>query len=86
MSTASATGGASASGKKPLIIALAVIGVLAIILGILYMAVGSSLPGFLTSGSHVKSGAHVYRGAVCLVVGVVALIGAWLTNRSKATS
>jgi Ca2+/Na+ antiporter len=63
-----------------------VIGVLAIILGILYMAAGSSLPSFMTSGSHVKSGAHVYRGAVCLVVGVVALIGAWLTNRSKATS
>lgn len=86
MSSASATGGASAGSKKPLIIILAVIGVLALILGILYMVAGNSLPSFLTSGSHVKSGNHLYRGAVCLVVGVVALIGAWLSGRSSKAS
>jgi hypothetical protein len=86
VSSASATGGASGTSRKPLIIVLAVIGVVALILGIMYMVAGTSLPSFLTSGSHVKSGNHVYRGAVCLVVGVVALIGAWLTGRSKASS
>jgi hypothetical protein len=87
VSSASATEGASAGSKKPLIIILVVIGALALILGILFMVAGTSLPSFLTSGSHVKSGNHLYRGAVCLVVGVVALIGSWLAARgSKATS
>jgi hypothetical protein len=79
--------GASAGSKKPLVIILVVIGVLALILGIWYMVGGTSLPSFLTSGSHVKSGgSHYYRGGVCLVVGVVALIGSWLAGRSKASS
>lgn len=86
MSSASVSGGTSASSKKPLLIILAVIGILALILGIMYMVAGNSLPSFLTSGSHVKSGNHLYRGAVCLVVAVVAFIGAWLTGRSKASS
>lgn len=86
MSSASVSGGASAAGKKPLVIVLAVIGVLALILGILYMVAGNSLPGFLTAGSHVKSGNHLARGGVCLVVGVVVLIGSWLTGRNKARS
>lgn len=84
MSSASATGRAAAGSKKPLVIVLAVIGVLALILGVLYMVAGTSLPGFLTAGSHVKSGNHLARGGVCLVVGVVVLIGSWLTSRSKA--
>jgi uncharacterized membrane protein HdeD (DUF308 family) len=78
--------GGSASSKKPLIIVLAVIGVLALILGILYLVAGNSLPSFLTSGSHVKSGNHLARGGVCLVVGVVVLIGSWLTSRNKAAA
>jgi hypothetical protein len=86
VSSASVSPDTSASSKKPLVIILAVIGILALILGILYMVAGTSMPGFLTSGSHVKSGNHVYRGAVCLVVGVVALVGSWLTGRSKASS
>ena len=50
MSTASASGSASAS-KKPLVIILAVIGIVAIILGILYMIGGSAVPHFLVAGS-----------------------------------
>jgi hypothetical protein len=84
VSSASATGGAAAGSKKPLVIVLVVIGVLALILGVLYLVAGNSLPGFLTAGSHVKSGNHLDRGGVCLVVGVVVLIGSWLTGRSKA--
>jgi len=85
VSSASVSGGTSAS-KKPLVITLAVIGVLAIILGILYMVAGSSLPSFLTAGSHVhKGGSHLARGGVALVIGVAALIGSWFATKSKSS-
>ncbi len=83
MSTASVSGGAATS-KKPLMIVLAVIGVLAIIVGILYMVAGSSLPSFLTAGSHVHKGNHLARGGVALVVGIAAFVGAWFSSKSKA--
>jgi hypothetical protein len=83
VSTASVSGGASA-GKKPLVIVLAVIGVVAIIVGILYMVAGSSLPSFLTAGSHVHKGNHLARGGVLLVVGIAAFIGAWFSTKSKS--
>ena len=83
MSTASVSGGSSAS-KKPLVIVLAVIGVVAIIVGILYMVAGSSLPSFLTAGSHVHKGNHLARGGVALVVGVAAFVGAWFSTKSKS--
>ncbi|HTW04063.1 MAG TPA: hypothetical protein VMF87_27440 [Streptosporangiaceae bacterium] len=83
MSTASVSGGTSA-GKKPLVIVLAVIGVVAIIVGVLYMVAGSSLPSFLTAGSHVHKGNHLARGGVLLVVGIAAFIGAWFSTKSKS--
>ena len=84
MSTASVSGGASA-GKRPLIIILVVIGVLAIAVGILYMVAGNSLPSFLTAGSHVHKGNHLARGGVALVVGLAALIGSWFSTKSKSS-
>lgn len=83
MSTASVSGGASTS-KKPLVIILAVIGVLAIIVGVLYMVAGDSMPSFLTAGSHVHKGNHLARGGVALVVGLAALIGSWFSTKSKS--
>jgi hypothetical protein len=83
VSTASVPSGASA-GKKPLVIVLAVIGILAIIVGVLYLVAGSSLPSFLTAGSHVHKGNHLARGGVALVVGVAAFIGAWFSTKSKS--
>jgi hypothetical protein len=83
VSSASVSGGASAS-RKPLVIVLAVIGVLALIVGILYMVDGSSLPSFLTAGSHVHKGNHLARGGVALLVGIAALIGSWFSARSKS--
>jgi hypothetical protein len=83
VSTASVSGGASAS-KKPLVIVLAVIGVVAIIVGILYMVAGSSLPSFLTAGSHVHKGNHLARGGVALVVGIAAFIGAWFSTKTRS--
>lgn len=81
MSTSST---ASDTSKKPLVIVLAVIGVLAIIAGILYFA-GAS-PAFLNIGSHVKHGNHLYRGAVAVVVGLVALGYAWFKSKKPASN
>jgi hypothetical protein len=66
-----------------LIAVIAVVGILAIIVGILYFVAGSSLPHFMVAGSHVKSGSHLARGGVSLVVGLVLLGFAWLTARKK---
>jgi hypothetical protein len=83
VSTASVSGGASTS-KKPLVIILAVIGVVAIIVGVLYMVAGNSMPSFLTAGSHVHKGNHLARGGVALVVGLACLIGSWFSTKSKS--
>jgi hypothetical protein len=82
VSTASVSGGASA--RKPLVIILAVIGVLAIIVGVLYMVAGDSLPSFLNAGTHVHKGNHLARGGVALVVGLACLIGSWFSTKSKS--
>jgi phosphate transport system permease protein len=72
-------------------VVLAVIGIIAAVLGILYLAVGSSLPGFLTAGSReVGKGPHEWRGIASLVVGVVLLLHAgvigWTRWRSAASA
>jgi hypothetical protein len=86
VSSASVSGGAS-GGSRALVIVLAVIGVIALIVGLLYMVDGNSLPSFLTAGSHVKKGIHIARGALALVIGVALLAGAWFTGRkSKAAA
>ena len=67
--------------KRALVIVLAVIAVIALILGILWMS--GSAPGFLNSGSHVhaKHGGHIFRGIAGIVVAVVCGVGAWWTNK-----
>ena len=85
MSGTSVSDGTSTS-KKPLVIILVVIGVLAIIVGILYLVAGSSLPSFLTAGSHVHKGNHLARGGVALVIGVACLIGAWFSSKTRSRS
>jgi hypothetical protein len=69
----------SSGSKRTLTIILAVVAVLALVLAILYFA-GAS-PSFLNSGSHVKSGGHLFRGIAVLVVAIVAGAGAWFTNK-----
>jgi len=85
VSSTSVSGGTSTS-RKPLVIILTVIGVLAIIVGVLYMVAGTSLPSFLTAGSHVHKGNHLARGGVALVVGVACLIGAWFSSKTRSRS
>lgn len=76
MSTASA---ASGTGRKPVVIALAVVGVVALVVGILWF-VGAA-PGFLNVGSHVKHGGHLFRGGVAAVIGLGLLAFAWIQNK-----
>jgi hypothetical protein len=71
----------SGGSKRSLTIILAIIAVIAIILGILWFA--GAAPSFLDSGSHVKSsgGGHVYRGTAAVVVGVVLAGAAWFSRK-----
>jgi len=85
VSSGTSVSGGTSTSRKPLVIILAVIGVVAIIVGILYMVDGNSLPSFLTAGSHVHKGNHLARGGVALVVGVACLIGAWFASKSKSS-
>jgi len=78
VSTASAASG-SGAGRKPVVLVLAVIGVVAIIIGVLWM-VGAT-PAFLNVGSHVHKGGHLIRGAVALVVGLGLGVFAWIQNK-----
>jgi hypothetical protein len=78
VSTASAPG---RSANRALTIVLGILGILAIILGVLYVA-GALNSVHVLVGSHHK-GSHQVRAAISFVVGVVLLILAWAANRSS---
>jgi hypothetical protein len=83
VSSASVSGGASS--RRPLVIALAIIGVVFIVLAILFFA-GVNM-GFLDSVGHsgkVNNGSHGVRGSVSAVIGVLAFVGAWIANRRSS--
>jgi len=71
----------SAGSKRSLTIILAIVAVIAIILGVLWFA--GAAPSFLDSGSHVKAsgGGHVYRGTAAIVVGLVLGGAAWFSRK-----
>lgn len=82
------TGSSSSSGRTASAVVLAVIAVIFVVAGIIYLAVpASSLPGFM---GHVanSSGHHPLRAAGSLIVGVVFAVGAWfaLKYKGKAVS
>ena len=80
MSSESVSGGVGS--KRPLVITLAVIGVVFIILAILFFS-GVGL-GPLNSVGHtgkVNHGSHGVRGGISAVIGVLAFAGAWFANR-----
>jgi hypothetical protein len=69
------------SNKRVIALVLAIIGVVGIILGIVYLAIpAGSLPGIL---GHIKgsSGHHALRMAASFVIGVVCLAAAWFVNK-----
>jgi hypothetical protein len=71
----------SAGSKRSLVIILAVVAVIALVLGILWIT--GAAPSFLDSGSHVHkaSGGHFFRGGAALVVAVVCGAGAWWAGK-----
>jgi hypothetical protein len=70
----------NSGSKRPLVITLAVVGVVVVIIGILWFT--GLAPSFLNVGSHVKgTGHHLYRGIAAVVVGVAALAGAYVMNK-----
>ena len=89
MTSASVTQGRSA-GKLTAVVILAIIGVLAIIAGIMYFTEpAKSLPSFLGAITSPASRAAAHRstrGIVALVVGVVLLVAAGLTTRLGRSS
>jgi hypothetical protein len=70
-----------AGSKRSLVIILAVVAVIALILGVLWMA--GAAPSFLDSGSHVHkaSGGHFFRGGAAIVIGLVCGAGAWWAGK-----
>ena len=80
-----AAGGAGGSpGRRALAIILAIIGVLAIIAGILYLAGAANSLHFMVGSVH--KGHHLIRAAVSLVAGVALLAGAWFAARGGVNS
>ncbi len=71
----------SSGSKRSLTIILAIVAVIAVVIGVLWFA--GAAPSFLDSGSHVKasSGGHVYRGTAAIVVGLVLGGAAWFSRR-----
>lgn len=76
-STSGASSGASSgtSGRGALVIILTVIGVLAIIAGILYVSGAANSIHFMVS---VRHGHHQVRAIVAFVIGIACLIGAYI--------
>jgi amino acid permease len=80
------TGSGNSSGRTAASVVLAIIAILFIVAGILYLAEpAKSLPSFMghISGS---DGHHPLRAAGSLIVGVVFAVGAWFALKYKGKS
>jgi len=71
-------------GRRALAVILAIVGVLAIIAGILYVAGAANSLHFMVGSVH--KGHHLVRAAVSFVAGVALLAGAWFVARAGSTS
>ncbi len=86
MSSASVSG-SGASGKRPVVITLAVVGVLALVYGIINLVV-KNLPKAITlySSAHNKDTTHPLHAIVAIVVAVALFAGAWWMNKKSAST
>jgi hypothetical protein len=55
---------------------LGIVGIVAIIIGLLYLFAGGAVPHVLMGGPH--PGPHTRRAAACLIGGAACVVGAWL--------
>jgi uncharacterized membrane protein YidH (DUF202 family) len=74
----------SSPGRRALAVILAIIGVLAIIAGILYLAGAANSLHFMVGSVH--KGHHLVRATVSFVIGVALLTGAWFAARAGPNS
>lgn len=81
MSSVSNAGGQPS--KRPIALVLAIIGVLGIILGIVYLAVPAGNLPSIFGHTTPANGHHQVRMIVSFVVGVACLVGAWFVNKSS---
>ncbi len=72
----------NSSGRQILAAILAILGVLAIIAGVLYVSGAANSLHFMVGSVH--HGRHQVRAAVSFVAGVALLIGAWLAVRPRS--
>jgi uncharacterized membrane protein len=63
---------------------LAIIGLLFVALGLIYIIHGTLLPDFLQGSTH--HGHHQIRATVSFVIAVIFFIAAWLTARRRPSS
>jgi uncharacterized membrane protein YidH (DUF202 family) len=70
---------AGSAGRRPLAVILALLGVLAIIAGILYVTGAANSLHFMVGSVH--KGHHLVRAAVSFVAGIALLIGARFAAR-----
>ncbi|HKA95493.1 MAG TPA: hypothetical protein VKD66_04440 [Streptosporangiaceae bacterium] len=82
MHSAPSSGGSPS--RRALAVILAIVGVLAIIAGILYVAGAANSLHFMVGSVH--KGHHLVRAAVSFVVGAALLIGAWFIARTGSNS
>lgn len=74
------------SNKRLIALVLAIIGALAIIVGIVYLAVpAGSLPGLMGTKTPAN-GHHTVRMATSLVIGIVCLAAGWYVNKGSKAS
>jgi hypothetical protein len=71
--------------KRPIALVLAVIGVLGIILGIVYLAVPAGNLPSIFGHTTPANGHHVVRMSVAFVIGVACLVAAWFVNKGSKT-
>jgi hypothetical protein len=79
VSSAGASGGSSS--QRALVGILAILGLLAIVAGILYVTKTANSLHFMVGSVH--KGHHEARAAVSFAVGIVLLIAAWLVARRR---
>lgn len=84
MSSVSNTGGQP--NRRPAVLVLAIIGVLAIILGIVYLAVPAGNLPSIFGHTTPANGHHVVRMSAAFVLGIACLMAAWIVNRRSKSS
>ena len=70
------------NSRRLMALILAILGILAIIAGIMYLAGSANSLHFMVGSTH--KGHHAVRAAVSFVLGLALLAAAWFTNRSSS--